>query len=55
MCQSTLLFWQVGVLHCWKVCLRDRGSTEIGCEEKWLMERGEEIRFLTYRGDLLIE
>ncbi len=27
-------------------------STEIGCKEKWLMEREGEIRSVTYRSDV---
>ncbi len=34
----TLLLWRVGLLCRWDVYRRDWGVTEIGCEEKWLME-----------------
>ncbi len=46
--RPTLLLWRVGLLCRWEVYLCDLGFTEIGCDERWLMERGE-MRFVTHR------
>ncbi len=51
MYQSMLLLWRFGVLLYCEICLCKWRSTEIGHKEKELMERGREIRFVTYRSD----
>ncbi len=52
--RSPWFIWsKVGLLFRCGICLCDWESTEISFEEKELMGREEEIRFVTYRSDAL--